>query len=486
MPDPAYLPAAELAAMIRRRELASRELLDHLLARVERLDPAINAVVATDVDAAVAHAAAADEEAATGEWWGPLHGLPMTVKDTFDVPGMPTTAGAPTLADNVPARPAAAVQRLLDAGAVPFAKTNVPIWAGDFQSYNDVYGTTGNPWDPGRTPGGSSGGAAAAVAAGFTPLELGSDIGGSIRNPAHYCGVFGHKPSHGIVPLAGHVPGPPGTHRLPDLAVAGPLARTGADLELALDVLGGPAPGDPAWKLELPPPRADRLDGFRVAVWLDDGLCPVDAAAGEVLESAVGTLASVGAKIDADARPPIDPQRSNYVYMRLLQAETGAGFSEPVLAEFRQAAAGLDPNDHSAAAGRVRGTLQSHREWLSADESRHRMRAGWAAFFADADVLLCPVMPTTAFPHDHSPIAGRTVTVNDEPFPYLDQLYWAGLASLAYLPASVVPAGLAADGLPVGLQVIGPHLEDRTPLRFAALAAEVLGGFTPPPDYAPD
>ncbi len=483
MPDLAYLPAAELAAMIRRRELASRELLDHLLARVERLDPAINAVVATDVDAAVAHAAAADEEAATGEWWGPLHGLPMTVKDTFDVPGMPTTAGAPTLADNVPARPAAAVQRLLDAGAVPFAKTNVPIWAGDFQSYNDVYGTTGNPWDPGRTPGGSSGGAAAAVAAGFTPLELGSDIGGSIRNPAHYCGVFGHKPSHGIVPLAGHVPGPPGTHRLPDLAVAGPLARTGADLELALDVLGGPAPRDPAWKLELPPPRADRLDGFRVAVWLDDERCPVDRAVGDALESAVGTLATAGAKVDRAARPPIDPQRSNYVYMRLLQAETAAGFSESVLEQLRATAAGLDPDDQSAAAGRVRGAVQSHRGWLSADESRHRMRADWADFFASADVLLCPVMPTTAFPHDHSPIEGRTVTVNGEPFPYLDQLYWAGLASLAYLPASVVPAGLATDGLPVGLQVIGPHLEDRTPLRFAALAAEVLGGFTPPPGY---
>ncbi len=484
MTDLAYAAAAELAAMIRRRELSSRELLDHLLARVERLNPKINSVVARNVEAAVARASAADEAAAAGEWWGALHGLPMTVKDTYDVPGMPNTAGAPQLAGHVPQQPAAAVQPLLDAGAVVFGKTNVPIWAGDLQSYNDVYGTTGNPWDPGRTPGGSSGGAAAAVAAGFTPLELGSDIGGSIRNPAHYCGVFGHKPSYGIVPLAGHVPGPPGTRRLPDLAVGGPLARTAADLELALDVVAGPPPGDPAWRLELPPPRADRLAGFRVAVWLDDPECPIDAGVGKVLDGAIAALEEAGASVDRAARPGIDAGRANHVYMRLLQAETAAGFSETALEEFRQAAAALDPGDRSAAAGRVRGAVQSHREWLSADESRHRMRADWAEYFGEFDVLLCPIMPTTAFPHDHSPIDGRTVTVNGAQFRYLDQLFWAGLASSAYLPATVLPAGLADDGLPVGLQVIGPHLEDRTPLRFAAAAADVLGGFTPPPGYA--
>ncbi len=484
MTDLAYAPAADLAALIRRRELSSRELLDHLLARVERLNPKINAVVDQNVEAAAARAAAADAAATAGDWWGPLHGLPMTVKDTYDVPGMPNTAGAPQLADHVPDQPAAAVQRLFDAGAVVFGKTNVPIWAGDFQSYNDVYGTTRNPWEPGRTPGGSSGGAAAAVAAGFTPLEVGSDIGGSIRNPAHFCGVFGHKPSYGIVPLTGHVPGPPGTRRLPDLAVGGPLARTAADLELALDALAGPPPGDPAWRLELPPPRADRLDGFRVAAWLDDPLCPVDAGVGEVLDGAIAALAEAGSSVEQAARPAIDAGRANHVYMRLLQAETAAGFSEAVLDQFREAAAGLDPHDRSAAAGRVRGAVQSHREWLSADESRHRTRADWAAFFDEFDVLLCPVMPTTAFPHDHSPMDERTVTVNGAPFPYLDQLFWAGLASAAYLPATALPAGLAGDGLPVGLQVIGPHLEDRTPLRFAAAAAEVLGGFTPPPGYA--
>ncbi len=483
MTDLAYTPATDLAAMIRRRELSSRELLDHLLARMERVNPKINAVVTTDADGATARAAAADEAAAADRWWGPLHGVPMTVKETFDLPGLPTTAGVSALANNVPEGPAAAVARLLDAGAVPFGKTNVPIWAGDFQSYNEVYGVTANPWDPARTPGGSSGGAAAAVAAGLTPLELGSDIGGSIRNPAHYCGVFGHKPSYGIVPLAGHVPGPPGTQRLPDLGVAGPLARTAADLELALEVLAGPPSGNPAWRLELPPPRADRLDGFRVAAWLDDEQCPVDTAVGDALAGAVDALEQAGATVDRSARPDVDPARANYVYMRLLQAETAAGFPEPVLESFRQAVADLDPDDHSAAAGRARGAVQSHREWLSADESRHRMRAAWAAFFADVDVLLCPVMPTTAFPHDHTPLDERTVTVNGTPFPYLDQLFWAGLASMALLPATALPAGPAADGLPVGIQAIGPHLEDRTPLAFARLATEVLSGFTPPPGY---
>ncbi len=481
MADPAYLTAGEAAAAIRAGELGSHELLDHLLARADR--STINAVVARADDRARARARAADEASASGGWWGPLHGVPMTVKDSFEVHGMPTTAGAPELAGHVPEHPAAAVRRLTDAGAIVFGKTNLPIWAGDFQSYNDVYGTTGNPWDPERTPGGSSGGAAAALAAGLTPLELGSDIGGSIRNPAHFCGVYGHKPTYGIVPLDGHVPGPPGTRRIPDLAVAGPLARTATDLEAALDVLAGPPLGDPAWKLELPSPRRTRLAETRVAAWLDDPLCPVDTEVGDVLERAAAALTAAGVPVDRGARPEVDPVRSNEVYSRLLLAETAAGFPAEALDRFRAEAAALDPADRSGGAGRARGAVQSHREWLSADESRHRMRAAWAAFFADFDVLLAPIMPTVAFPHDHSPMGERTVTVNGAPFPYLDQLFWAGLASVAYLPATAIPVGRAASGLPVGMQVIGPHLEDRMPLAFARMAASVTGGFTPPPGY---
>src|SRR5690606_37586313 len=216
-------------------------------------NPALNAIVATDIEAARERARAADAALAAGESWGPLHGVPITIKDTFEVAGMPTTAGAKELRDHRPSSNAVAVQRLLDAGAIVFGKTNVPLYAGDLQTYNEVYGSTSNPWDLHRTPGGSSGGAAAALAAGLTALELGSDIGGSIRTPSHFCGVCGLKPSYGIIPSRGHIPGPPGTLSEADISVTGPMARSVDDLELALDILAGPdTPAAKGWRLELP------------------------------------------------------------------------------------------------------------------------------------------------------------------------------------------------------------------------------------------
>ncbi len=485
MIDLASTGAVDLAAAIRTGEVSSREALYVLLDRIRDLDGPINAVVATDIERAAERAGAADQAAARGEWWGSLHGVPMTVKDSFEVAGMPTTSGSPTLADHVPETNAAAVQRLLEAGAVVFGKTNLPLWAGDLQSYNDVYGTTGNPWDLGRTPGGSSGGSAAAVAAGFTPLELGSDIGGSIRNPAHFCGVYGHKPTYGVVSMRGHIPGPPGMARRSDLAVAGPLARTAADLALGLDVLASPANDDAiAWRLELPPPRHDELGDFRVAAWLDHERCPVDAEVAAVVDGAVGALEAAGVAVDREARPDVDPVRSDYVYQRLLLSVTSGGFPTEMVERFREQAAALDPEDRSAAAGRLRGIVHPHRDWVSADESRHRMRRAWAAFFRDFDVLLTPAMPTVAFPHDHSSLSRRTVTLGGVERPYLDQVFWSGIATVAYLPATVAPVG-TASGLPVGIQIIGPYLEDHTPIEFARLLAGVVGSFRAPPLPSP-
>ena len=302
-----WMSARELAAGIRAGDLSSREVLDHLVERIERLDGPINSVVRWDLERARAAADEADRAVARGDDLGPLHGVPMTIKDSFQTEGCITTSGSPDLADYVPAQDAWPVARLREAGAIPFAKTNLPLFAGDIQSYNEVYGTTNNPHHLERTPGGSSGGSAAALAMGFTPIELGSDIGGSIRVPAHYSGVVGHKPSFGIVPGHGQIPGPPGSLSQADLAVSGPMARDAADLDVMLDVLAGPDRwSTAAWRLDLPPSRADELGSFRVAAWIDDDACPVDADTKAALEATVVALGNAGCGVDSDARPAFE------------------------------------------------------------------------------------------------------------------------------------------------------------------------------------
>src|SRR5881296_3607510 len=227
MIDLPFRPAKQLAALIRRKKVGCLELLDLYIARMEKYNPPLNAIIATDLDKARRRARAADRALARKEIWGPLHGVPMTIKESYDVVGMPTTWGVPELKDNQPKQNALAVDRLLGAGAVLFGKTNVPLYLADWQSYNSIYGTTNNPWDVSRVPGGSSGGAAAALAAGLTGFEAGSDIGASIRNPAHYCGVYGHKPTYAIVPPRGQAL--PGKITPSDISVIGPLGRSGRD-----------------------------------------------------------------------------------------------------------------------------------------------------------------------------------------------------------------------------------------------------------------
>jgi amidase len=476
--------AVELCAALAGGELRSRDLLEAFVDRIERRNGPINAVVATNLAAARARADAADRSIARGERLGPLHGLPMTVKDTFESVDLPTTAGAPELAGHFAARNADAVERLLGAGAIVFGKTNSPLMAGDFQSYNEVYGTTRNPWDPKRGPGGSSGGSAAALAAGLTSLELGSDIGGSVRNPAHYCGVYGHKPTFGIVPLRGHVPGPPGTLTTPDLAVAGPLARSAPDLRLALGVLAGPDPiAAKAWRLELPPARGERLADYRAALWLSGGPIPLAREVGDCLQRAADALARNGVKLDDRARPDFDPDEIYGTYKRLLAGAMATAVPEPDFARMEAELAALAPEMQGFDEDQTRGAAARHRSWLIEDERRQHLRARWAEFFRDWDVLLCPIMPTAAFPHDQGPIEDRTIEVDGARYRYWDQVFWAGFATVAYLPATVAPAGRTRAGLPVGIQIIAPHLEDLTSIRFAELAADAIGPFEPPPAY---
>jgi amidase len=480
--DIAWSSATVLLERMERAEITSVALLERLLQRVERLNPALNAVVTLDVERARIRAAEADAARAAGRSWGPLHGLPMTIKDSFETGGLRTTSGAAAMARHVPARHAVAVQRLVDAGAIVFGKSNLPTFAMDVQSFNPVFGVTNNPWDTTRSPGGSSGGAAAALAAGLTPLELGSDIGGSIRSPAHFCGVYGHKPSYGLVPLQGHIPGPPGTLQDTDIAVAGPMARSAEDLMLALDVLAGPGADDAvAWRLQLPPPRHRSLRNFRVAAWIDDPASPVDAEVLQRLRITVEALREAGVQVDESARPAHDLKEGLRVYRSLLYAATSAGLPRAEferLVELAGSAAAPEQLEYP------RGSTLRHRDWLALHELRERQRANWARLFTQHDVLLCPAVISAAIPHDPSePVHLRRITVNGQPRDYLDQLDWAGLIGAPGLPSTVAPVGRTASGLPVGVQIVGPWLEDRTTITFAGLLAGLIGGFVAPPGY---
>jgi amidase len=468
--------ATHLAAALRRRELGSRELLDSYL---ERIDPALNAVVTLDVERARAEAGAADEAAARGEPLGVLHGLPITVKDAIETAGLRTTCGAPDLAGHVPARDAVGVARLRAAGAVVFGKTNTSAYVADAQTHNPVFGTTNNPWDPTRTPGGSSGGSAAAVATGSTGLDLGSDLGGSIRTPAGYCGVFGLRPTFGIVPTRGHIPPGPRGHIDVDMGTIGPLTRAAPDLGLALDVLAGPDTRQATgWRLALPPPRADSLAGYRIAVWPDDPGCPVDSTVGDAIGKAVDELRAAGAKL-VEPPAPVGLVESYRLFQGLCQPWASMGLSDESFAEMCRVAAGDDGSSHARWAkdltARVRtlGFLMEHRLALA---------ARWAEFFREHDALICPITPITAPPHDHG-AGDRSITVNGVGRDYWDQVIWTQAVSAVHLPVAAVPVGLAADGLPVGVQVVGPYLEDRTVVDLAARIAAVLGGYVPPPGY---
>jgi amidase len=453
----------ELAAAIRSREVSSLELLDHLVHRIGTLDGPINSVVRFDLDRARAAALAADEAVARGTELGPLHGVPMTIKDSFSTVGCVTTSGAPELVDHVPVADAWAVARLREAGAIPFAKTNLPIFAGDIQSFNDVSGTTNNPYDTSRTCGGSSGGAAAALAMGFTPIELGSDIGGSIRVPAHYSGVAGHKSSYGLVPGHGQIPGMPGTLSQADLAVVGPMARNVDDLELALTVLAGPDRWNaPAWRVDLPAPRAMSLGDLRIAAWLDDEHCPVDTSTRRVLGSLVATIEEAGGRVDTEARPGFTLERADAVFKHLLFAALAGEHS-------REKIEHMAGNADDTPLGLVkRGSAMRHRDWLAWNERRLQLRERWREFFDRFDVILMPVQPRGAIPHDHSmPQWGRRVEIDGVDRPYLDLFGWTGPAGAGSLPATVVPAGVGDDGLPIGVQIVGPYLHDRTTLQLA-------------------
>jgi amidase len=479
-----YRTVRECVAALAARQVSAVELCAQAIARIEQYDGKLNAVVVRDFERARAAAAQADAALGRGER-RPLLGIPMTVKESFNVAGLPTTWGVAAAKGWQADEDAVTVARLKAAGAIILGKTNVPFVLADWQSYNDIYGATSNPWDTSRTPGGSSGGAAASLAAGFVPLELGSDIAGSLRAPAHFCGVFAHKPTYALVPSRGHVP--PRVPAVPaevDLAVVGPMARSAADLALALDVLAGPdEPQAKAYRLALPPPRHGRLADYRVLVLDQHPLLPT----GSAVRGAIGRLADrldkTGAKVARSSALMPDLALIARTYYALLYAFLGADLPVATYRNLQQAAAALGDGADDLAAHQSRAFVLNHRDWIAADRTRNGIAARFAALFGEFDVVVCPVLPTPAFPHNHGDRRSRRIDIDGTPHPYAYQAVWAGVASLTGLPATACPIERSETGLPVGVQIVGPYLEDRTTLAFAELIERELGGFVTPPGF---
>lgn len=480
-----YRSAFALADDIKRQKLSSVAVVEFFLDRIERFDQAINAVVTLNREQALERALQADRAAADGTDWGPLHGVPLTIKDGWCTEGIRTVGGMPERSDYVPQTNAVPVQRLLDAGGIVLGKTNVPYASADLQSFNAVFGVTNNPWNVEHTCGGSSGGSAAAVAAGFTPLELGSDIGGSIRTPSQFCGVFGHKSSFGLVPMRGFLPPGESIVSEPDLVCPGPMATNVDDLEKALAIVTGPVPDVTGLTLPpLPTPSFRDPTHLRVAVWSDDEFCPVDLEISRHIERAADALEALGAYVDRSARPQLDPQANHHNYVQLMMSVMGASMPPEVRAAARAAVEAAARDDMSEPLLQQRGVALDHRGWLAQHERRQRTRIAWERFFRDYDVLLCPCTHVPAFPHDHrAHMHERHHQVNGEERPYTDILKWAGLTLNAYLPATAVPLGTTSDGLPVGMQIAGAYLGDRTTLAVARLLESHHHAFVPPPGF---
>lgn len=454
--DPALWTTTEQVEAIHRKELGSVELLDAELARIERLNRDVNAVCTLSIEAARERAVAADDAAAAGAFWGPLHGIPITVKDALATAGIRSTGGSPQLLDHVPQRDAEVVSAVKDAGAIVMGKTNLPLWSGDLQTFNEMFGTTNNPWDLTRVPGGSSGGAAAAVSCGMTSFEIGTDIGGSVRVPSAFCGVFGHKPSFGVIPTLGYLDEPNGGVTESDINVFGPIARSAEDLELLLGVMARPVEERaPAWRLELPEAGFDELRSLRVAAWFDEPSITMDREMVEVLHGVADRLAGEGVAVDPAARPSIDFTDAWKSGAWLIASATHIS----------------DGDRHV-----------SHTDWLLADRERARRRHRWAEFFERFDVLLCPVTSMPPFPHHQEGTwSDRQIEIDGVTVPYLTLEAWPALIGSAYLPSTSTPVGRTAGGLPVGVQVVSPYLHDLRSIRAARLIAALTGGYSVPP-----
>jgi amidase len=473
-----FMSALEAAEAIRRKKISSVELTRLVFERIDRYNPKLNAFAFQLREDALARAAKADNARGKSSELGVFHGVPFFVKESFAVAGYPCTWGLEPFRNSKARENSAAVARLLGAGGILVGGTNVPVNLDDWQSYNPIYGTTNNPWDLKRTPGGSSGGTAAALAAGLGYLSIGSDIGGSIRVPAHFCGIFGHKPTLDLVDLWGHAPGGTSGPRgfSTQLAVAGPMARSAEDLIAALKVMGGASSWEAkAWKWELPEPRARKMRDFRVGYVLDDPFARPTTEVRRVLEKTVEAVSRAGAQMKPGWPSSFSPAELLGNYLFMLEAFF-ASVSSPQELELQRKKLGVVSQE---------GQSPSFVAWQRQNLRRLAFREQWQAYFGQIDVFLSPVAFCTAFAHNHSvPHSARVIATEDGPRRYMDMLNWISMPTLTGCPATVAPVGLTEAGLPVGIQIMGPYSEDATPLTFAALLAKEIGGFKPPPGYS--
>lgn len=471
-----HLSAMELASAIRNRRIGSLEATYHFIDRIQAERERLNAIVVEDFDRALRAAREADHALSHGVEPRPLHGVPMTVKEQFDVEGLRTTLGLPHLADAPFAtRDDAIVSSLRTAGAVILGKSNVPPGLSDHQTFNPIYGLTRNPWDPNLTAGGSSGGSAVAVAAGLSACEVGSDIGGSLRVPAAFCGVFSHKPTWGLLPSHAL-----GCARPGDFSTPGPMARRATDLAPMLHVLlqrDGALRDLPS----LPSPVPRTLAQYRVAVWADDSRAPVQADISSAIEQFALELERVGAMVNHSARPAADAIECARLGQTLMWAELAGAMPPEMVDGYATKASRFDPEDWSLEACRARGLALTHWQFLQLEERRMQLRAAWNRFFDDYDVLLAPVHISTAFPHDTSePFSDRSLQVEGRVRPQWDSFFWIMQGHAFYLPATTMPIGLDRSGRPIGIQVITRERHDLMSIRFSELAACLCPELQPP------
>ena len=476
--------AHQLGQDIAKGVLSAREVTQFFIDRIKKHNPALNAVVAERFNEALKDADKADAARQSGQTLGPLHGVPMTIKDAFEVDGLSCDVGAPQFAGTVSTSDSHVTARLKSSGAIILGKTNTPFMCGDWQSFNDIHGTTNNPYNLQHTPGGSSGGSAAALAAGLTPLEYGSDIGGSIRVQAHFCGLFGHKQTHGIVPTRGHVPPPHGALAAGDLNVVGPLARSVDDLELAFDLtLGLLRPASQAMQISLQGPCFTRPEGLRIGLWADDPYCPVDSEMASNIEAAARTLEKQGARV-VHIKPDFDLAHHTETFLILLSSIMGADFPAPVHQSLQAMIDAADKDDKSLRMSQARGVRLLHKDWLYWNEVRAQMAAKWLALFEQVDVLFCPVTPTPAMPHTQdADFHCRAFSVNGAARNYMENIVWPGVSTLCGLPSTIAPLARHSSGLPMGMQIIGPAYEDKTPIAVARMLEQNGHHFQPPAGF---
>lgn len=482
MPFDPFSSALELAAAVRARRTSVRELTELYLARIERHNPSLNAICTLDAAGAKRRAHEADAALARGELWGPLHGVPMTIKDALETAGLRTTGGHPPLKDYVPSRDATAVARLKSAGAILLGKTNVPPLSADYRADNPIFGRTNNPWNLERTPGGSTGGGAAAVAAGLSAFDVGSDLAGSVRTPAHFCGLFGLKPTERRIPNTGHIPEPPGLPRaVRHMNVLGPLARSVEDLALITRVASGP--DDAEWDLAPVPwhePAERPLNSYRFAWSTNFGGVAITGDTRQGIQKLATELSRAGCKVE-ERNPDgfsFDEAWEAWGEIAITErAATGGDRSRERVAALNAALG----ESWAVARGSAKGMHATVADYMAALTRRDALITALERFFQHWDAFICPVTVSPAIPHA---AFGTPIEVDEHKVPY----FIAGTAytcpfNLTGHPSVVLPLTRSRDGLPIGVQLVAKRWGEPELLALAQKVSFITGAFAPPPNY---